>query len=80
MEDFQDHDFLHIPDDFKYDDFRGEAFQGHCDQEEAKDCDSNILEEEESVQPADSEEQSLLSLWGETIFEQDVQAPTHQPS
>ena len=49
MEDFQDHDVLHIPDDFEYDNFRGEAFQGQRDQEEAMDCDSNILEEEESA-------------------------------
>ena len=44
------------------------------------DCDSNILEEEESVQPTDSEEQSLFGLGGGTIFEQDVPAPTPQPS
>ena len=61
MEDFQDHNFLHIPDDFEYVDFRGEALLGQRDQEEAMDCDSNILEEE-SVQLADCEEQSLFGL------------------
>ena len=80
MEDFQDHDILDIPDNFEYDNFRDEDLQGQCDQEEAMDCDSNILEEEESVQPADSEEQSLFGLGGGTIFEQDVPAPTPQPS
>ena len=56
MEDFQDHNVLHIPDDFEYDNLRGEAFQGQRDQGDAMDCYSHILEEEESVQPTDSEE------------------------
>merc|ERR1711867_49099 len=37
-------------------------------------------EEEESAEPADSEEQSLFGFGGGTIFEQDVPAPTPQPS
>ena len=48
--------------------------------EEPMDYDSDILEEEESAQPADSEEQSLFGFGGGTIFEQDVPAPTPQPS
>ena len=44
------------------------------------DYDSDILEEEESAQPADSEEQSLFGFGGGTIFEQDISAPTPQPS
>ena len=80
MEYFQDHNVLHIPDDFEYKDSRGEAFQGQRDQEEAMDYDNNILEEEESVQPTDSEEQNLFGLGEGTIFEQDVPASTPQPS
>ena len=80
MEDFQDQDILDIPDDFESDDFSGEDLQGQHDQQEPMDYDSNILEEEESAQPADSEEQSLFGFGGGTIFEQDVPALTPQPS
>ena len=79
MEDFQDHDILDIPDNFEYKDFRGEGLQGQRNQEEPMDYDSDILEEEESAQPANSEEQSLFGFGGGTIFEQDVPAPTPQP-
>ena len=53
MEDFQDQDILNIPDDFEYNHFRGEDLQGHHDQEEPKVYDRDIMEEEESAQPAD---------------------------
>ena len=76
MDDLQNHDFLDIPDDFEYDNFRGEGLQGQRDQEESMDYNSDILEEEESAQPADSEEQSLFGFGGGTIFEQDFPAVT----
>ena len=79
MEDFQDQDILNIPDGFEYK-FREVDLQGQFDQEEPMDYDSDILEEEESAQPAASEDQSLFGFGGGTIFEQDVPVPTPQPS
>ena len=81
MEDFQDQDILDIQYDFEYD-FGVEGLQGQRDQEEPmeQDYDSDILEEEESAEPVDSEEQNLFGCGGKDIFEQDDPAPAPQPS
>ena len=83
MADFQDKDILDLQEDFEYD-FGGDDLLGLCDQEEPMeqgyDSDVCILEEEESADPADSEEQNLFGCGGKDIFEQDDPAPAPQPS
>ena len=77
MEDFQDQDILDIQDDFEYD-FGMDGLRGQGDQEEPmeQDYDSDILEEEESAEPVDSEEQNLFSLGGKDLFEPEDPAPS----
>ena len=48
--------------------------------EQSYDSNVRILEEEESADPADSEEQNLFGCGGKDIFEQDDPAPSPQPS
>ena len=78
MANFHQEDVLIINEDYEYD-FGGDSLLGLRGQEEAMDLDKGILDQEESADPA--EEESNLLGWGlNNLFEQDVLAPSPQPS